>query len=771
MGAEQIHPGERELRRAFKANPSRDTFAPLIDGYLAFVYTAACRQLGQESAAAEATLAVFLSLANQARRIRRRTPLAEWLFRATRIAAKKLLRARKAPPANEAKPEPPPDADADRELWGRIAPGIDDALDHLSSKLRNALLLRVFLRREDAPEVLRARERRLAKRVQQGLRKLARRLRKRAGLIDPEMLAQACGDEGCATRPPEGLAVEILAASEECFKRRPKLALAKRALRGLAWDRWKRRLKFAAVSLASMVLMSAAIAGGLAWLWHTGYLLPLVMEWSVRSQAWFTPEIAQPARPWPADAGYPLANARAVRATEDLYRLTNIWPAHLKFTAQQWQAASPKRIAPLPQLFQPGGAMQLRNPKARRSGLAGALGFDFEWTPAEFEFGGISFANTAARMRGNGTFLSSLYDWKRPFKVDLDKFSKGRRLGGTAVLNFANLIADSSCVRDALGYEFFRDTGCPAPRTAYAWLAISVAGRWDRHPLGLYLLVENIDAAFAAECFGSRRTPIFKPVTYELFQDLGDDWAAYADIYDLKTKATDEERRRVVKFARLVTRADDARFAREVGAFLDLDEFARFLTGLVLLASYDGFLSDGQNFYLYLDPRSNRFGFIPWDLDAAWGGFPFVGIPTTREQASIWHPWASRNRFLERVMAVPEFRRLYRARLEEMLATVFQPERLLRRVDALAAVLRGPIAAESDYRLRRFDQAVSGQWLPGDRDQARQGPRQPPHQIKRFIINRAASVRAQLDGVSEGVVLHFGQADHRPPGNSPRKPE
>ena len=93
MGAEQIHPRERELRRAFKANPSRETFAPLVEGYLAFVFTAACRQLGEESAAAEATLAVFLSLANQARRIRRRMPLAEWLFRATRIASKKIGRA------------------------------------------------------------------------------------------------------------------------------------------------------------------------------------------------------------------------------------------------------------------------------------------------------------------------------------------------------------------------------------------------------------------------------------------------------------------------------------------------------------------------------------------------------------------------------------------------------------------------------------------------------------------------------------------------------
>ena len=174
---------------------------------------------------------------------------------------------------------------------------------------------------------------------------------------------------------------------------------------------------------------------------------------------------------------------------------------------------------------------------------------------------------------------------------------------------------------------------------------------------------------------------------------------------------------------------------------------------------------------MYLDPRSNRFGFIPWDLDHAWGAFPFVGTPAKREQASIWRPWANRNRFLERVMAAPEFRQLYRARLEEMLATVFQPERLFRRIDELAAVLRGPTAAESDYRLRRFDQAVSGQWLTGDQDRARQSPRRPPHQIKRFITNRAASVRAQLDGASEGVILYFGQANQRPPANSPSKSE
>src|SRR5206468_2719072 len=98
----------------------------------------------------------------------------------------------------------------------------------------------------------------------------------------------------------------------------------------------------------------------------------------------------------------------------------------------------------------------------------------------------------------------------------------------------------------ALAYEFFRDAGVPAPRTAYAWLNVSVAGQWDRKPLGLYVMVEPVGAGFAAEHFGSKKAPVFKPVTYQLFEDLGNNWTNYAATYDLKTKATAEQEQRVM---------------------------------------------------------------------------------------------------------------------------------------------------------------------------------------------------------------------------------
>jgi len=266
-------------------------------------------------------------------------------------------------------------------------------------------------------------------------------------------------------------------------------------------------------------------------------------------------------------------------------------------------------------------------------------------------------------------------------------------------------------------------------------------------------MVEPVDEEFARDRFGSKKAAIFKPVTYELFHDLGDNWSAYEPIYDPKSKVTIKQQRRIIELARLVTHASDAEFTQQIGGLVDLDEFARFLAGVVLLSAYDSFLSNGQNFYVYLDPKSNKVGFIPWDLDLAWGGFFLLGSTRQREEASIWHPWVGENRFLERVMEVEEFRQIYRAKLEEFLSHLFVPERLKRRVDDLAQTLRDPIRAESDFRLARFEQAISDRKVERSTRGHPHGANRPVHQLKRFIDRRAQSVRAQLDGKSQGIIL------------------
>ena len=248
-------------------------------------------------------------------------------------------------------------------------------------------------------------------------------------------------------------------------------------------------------------------------------------------------------------------------------------------------------------------------------------------------------------------------------------------------------------------------------------------------------------------------------MTYELFHDLGRDWEQYAEIYDLKTDATPEQLERVIEFSRIVTHASDEEFERQLPEFLDIEQFASYLAATELLSSYDGFLCNGQNYFLYIHPETQKCGVIGWDQDHSWGEFGHVGTAQQREDASIWEPWVVSYdfKFLKRVLQVPAFKEAYRAKLEDALEHIFTKDRLYAQIDEVAHVIRPAVAADSDFRLKRFEITVSDAWVDQPHHRRQEGPDSPAHQIKRFIEARIRSVRAQLDGESEGSRVGFGR--------------
>lgn len=483
-------------------------------------------------------------------------------------------------------------------------------------------------------------------------------------------------------------------------------------------------------------------------LWHvesrTGYSWSLTkfLVWGTKYEEW---RVYEPARPW--DGASELTGA-AKASADELFRKTNIWRVRLRFDADAWDALAAQRFSPMANYWTSNRMILIRNPEAARSGLMGVMGYEYDWTRADLDFAGARFGNIGIRKKGN---MASLLK-KCPFKIDLNRNVKGQKLAGLDELTFNNLAWDFSCVGEALAYEFFRDCGVPAPRTAYAWLSVSVKNGAEEKPFGLYLMLEPVDGQFVKSRFASKDVPLFKPVTYSLFDYLGEDWSAYAGIYDLKTEASAAQKRRIIDFAKLLTSGSDAEFAAHAGEFLDFDAFARFLAGEVLISNYDSILALGQNFYMYLDPRSNKFGFIPWDLDASWGNF-WIGSRDELASASLWHPWAGENRLLERLMKLEDFRRIYRSHLADFSSRLFAPERLREKANELAGVLRGAVAAESSFRLEKFEQTVGlkpVRKMPGE---TRRGIRGPARPFMDFIEARAQSVREQLKDESKGTLI------------------
>ena len=105
-------------------------------------------------------------------------------------------------------------------------------------------------------------------------------------------------------------------------------------------------------------------------------------------------------------------------------------------------------------------------------------------------------------------------------------------------------------------------------------------------------------------------------------QSLGDSWAAYTPSYRPDRDATPHEQQRLIEFARLISQPDAALFRAKIGTYLDVDQFLRFIAVNALIANNDSYLRGGHNFYLYLDPKDDKFRFIPWDQDLSLGSRP-----------------------------------------------------------------------------------------------------------------------------------------------------
>ena len=446
------------------------------------------------------------------------------------------------------------------------------------------------------------------------------------------------------------------------------------------------------------------------------------------------------------------AGRSVIPPANELFRTATIADVHLELTKSDYDALRPRGGG----WFGSGGGGSdqswLQGPEGKRNGFAASRGVQFSYVHATVTINGQTLRNVGVRYKGNGTYFEGVAKGKVSLKLDFAEYVKGQKLGALKKLNLHSNITDASSMNEVLAFQLFREAEVPAPRTSYARVYLTVQGQKQRAYAGLFSIVENPDEQFVAARGLPASGAIFKPVASQLFADLGPDWKRYNQTYDPKTTLTEAQKQRVIDFARLVSGATDAQFAARVGDFLDLEETARYLAVVVFLSDLDGLLGPGQNYYLYLDPRTQKFSFIAWDQDHAFGQF-FRGTQSAREQLSIHHPWSESSRFLERLFRVDAFKKLYLARLTEFSATLFKPDRFHRQVDEMAVVIRPAIKEESDQRLLRFERAVAGEVPPGDAGMFR-GANIP---IKPFVKARAQSVIDQLAGRSKGQRIGGGR--------------
>ncbi|HTI68998.1 MAG TPA: sigma-70 family RNA polymerase sigma factor [Candidatus Limnocylindria bacterium] len=245
--------GDIELLREWVEHGSEDAFKCLVDQHIDMVYATARRLVYNPHEAEEVTQTVFVLLAKKAATLAPQTILPGWLHTTTRYVSAQMLR-------TESRRNRRMELLAQMELatpdtaWERIQPFWDEALSHLATLDRDAVILR-FMEEKSLSEIgdaLGATEEAARKRVHRAVEKLRLILSKRGIRTSSDVFIAALSGSAME-HAPVGLAatVSVAALTHGTLLASSTSTLVKSSLKLMAWSKIK------ATAVAGAVLLTA----------------------------------------------------------------------------------------------------------------------------------------------------------------------------------------------------------------------------------------------------------------------------------------------------------------------------------------------------------------------------------------------------------------------------------------------------------------------------------------------------------------------------------
>ena len=307
------------------------------------------------------------------------------------------------------------------------------------------------------------------------------------------------------------------------------------------------------------------------------------------------------------------------RAGDAIFGLTKVHKIQLSLSADEWAALRTS----VGRGDRSAGGSDYTDANGRLIHVGSGFGGTFPWARATVRIGDLAIEDAGLRYKGNSTFgrSSSVQPLLAHFKLKIDVYGAKGSWDGQKTFNLHPGVLDSSRMKDAIAFSIFRGAGVQAPRTAYAEVFFNVPGVYDNTSAGMFTLIEDVNRRFLEGALPPGEGLLMKPEGLRGgIRQLGETWAAYTPIIRPDRDATPREQARVMEFAQLISQPDVERFRAHIHSYLDVDQFLRFIAVNAFIVNRDSYIGGGHNYYLYLDPKDDKFRFIPWDVDLSMSG-------------------------------------------------------------------------------------------------------------------------------------------------------
>lgn len=246
--------------------------------------------------------------------------------------------------------------------------------------------------------------------------------------------------------------------------------------------------------------------------------------------------------------------------------------------------------------------------------VGGSSEDDIPYLKGNITIDGFLLNNIGVRLKGYSSYFS-VAGYKKSLKIDFNAF-EDLDFYGLKKINLNNGVGDPSLQRDAIAYNLLAKAGIAVPRTAYAKVYIN-----DKY-WGLYLLVEQIDKTFLEHNFANGKGNLYKNMGWSSLDYLGDNFSYYKDNIELKTNKDKADGSDFVHFVKNIN--TNTNFKDSIQKVFYVNYYLKILAIDVILKNWDSYIQHGRNFYLYHEPVSDLFYWIPWDYNLSMNG-SFMG--------------------------------------------------------------------------------------------------------------------------------------------------
>jgi CotH kinase protein/Lamin Tail Domain/Secretion system C-terminal sorting domain len=351
--------------------------------------------------------------------------------------------------------------------------------------------------------------------------------------------------------------------------------------------------------------------------------------------------------------------------------------------------------------------------------------------------------NVGIRLRGN----TSLNAAKKSFKISFNTFVPGRKYKGLEKLNINGEHNDPSIIRSKLCWDLCEKMTIPASRSNHVQLYIN--GDY----FGLYINVEHIDEEFVKLRFGGNGN-LYKCLWPATLEYLGSDPDLYKlesggrRTYELKTNTTEDDYSDLAHFIDVLNNTSDENLQCELEKVFNVQSYLKSIAMDILTANWDGPIYNKNNFYLYHNPSTGKFEYIPYDLDNTFG-IQWFGEWTDRN-IYTWAQSGEPRPIYNRIIQNDTYRRQFTFYINRFLENPFNETAFFAEIDLLKNMIEGAVENDPFYPLDY------GFTIDDFNNSYTNGLEitHAPIGLKEYILQRRASALDQLENTNAPPIIN-----------------